>query len=109
MATLSVQKPVLAGTTITYGACAGGGDQFTNTGKEFILIKNGDASPHTITVASPTQCSQGSTHNVAVVVSAGAELSIGPFASARFNDINGFAQLTYSAVTSVTIAIVSQT
>ena len=57
----------------------------------------------TVTIASQRACDQGSTHNAAVVVTAGEERFIGPFDPARYNDSNGMTQLTYSGVTSLTI------
>ncbi len=107
MATLVVQKPSLTGVTVTFVSAAGGGDVFPNTGREFIHIKNGDASSHDITVNSVTPCDQGADHDLVVAVGAGVTKAIGPFATTRFNDGSGNVSLTYSAVTSVTIAIVS--
>ena len=40
MATLTAQKSVEAGTTITLASAAGGGDEFVNTGVEFLLVDN---------------------------------------------------------------------
>lgn len=110
MAVLTVQKPSAAGTYAPVAAEAGG-DSFPNTGVEFFYIKNGDASPKTVTFDSPGTCSFGlaanAAHDLAVTVPAGEEKLIGPFATARFNDANNRVQVTYSAVTSVTVAAVA--
>lgn len=109
MALLSAQKPALTGTALTYDAASVGGDNFNNTGKEWIIVKNGDSSSHDVMVASQALCDQGFTHNLTISVGAGAEESVGPFLVTRFNDNGGLVQITYSAVTSVTIALVSAT
>lgn len=96
---------VLTGLTPAYAACAAGGDEFVNTGHEFIHIKNGAGAPQTVTIASPTACDQGGTHPVVVSVTNAQERIIGPFPPGRFNDANNKVQLTYSAVVSLTIGI----
>lgn len=103
MATLAVQDISTAGLEATYASAAGGGDQFSNDGKTLLHVKNGSGGDITVTIASQVACSQGSTHNTAVVVTAGEERFIGPFDPARYNDANGMTQLTYSGVTSLTI------
>lgn len=110
MATLTIQTAAIAGTALTLSAAAGGGDQFANSGNERVLIKNGSGAPITITFDSPTTCSFGANaaaaHDLAVVVAAGAETLVGPLATDRFNDANGNVQITYSGVTSLTVAVV---
>lgn len=104
MATLAVQKITPAGTGPTYGAAAGGGDQFTNDGRTQFHVKNGSGSSINVTVNSIAACSQGFDHDLVVAVPAGGERMIGPFEPARFNDSNGLVSVTYSAVTTVTVA-----
>jgi hypothetical protein len=110
MATLTVQTAVIAGTAVTFAAAAGGGDQFANSGNERVIIKNGSGAPITVTFDSPTTCSFGTTanaaHDLAVSVAAGAETMVGPLSTDKFNDANGNVQITYSGVTSLTIAVV---
>src|SRR4051794_5552022 len=98
MATLAVQDVTNAGTVPTYGAAAGGGDQFQNDGKTMFHVKNGSGGSITVTFASQKSCDQGSTHNTAVAVAAGAEKMVGPFDPSRYNDANGYCQVTYSGV-----------
>jgi hypothetical protein len=110
MATLSVQTAAIAGTAVTFAAAAGGGDQFANSGNERFVVKNGGGSPITVTIDSPGTCSFGTTanaaHDLAVAVAAGAETMIGPFATDKYSDSNGNVQITYSGVTTVTVAVV---
>lgn len=79
------------------------GNFFDNDGMTFLNVDNADASPHTVTVNSLVNCDQGVDHNVAVVVGAGENHLIGPFPKGRFNDASDQANITYDAVTSVTI------
>jgi len=106
VATLSVQIVVLGGLTPSYGAAAGGGDEFLNSGREFIHAKNGAGVSQTVTVNSQVACNQGADHDAAVAIPAGQERMIGPFPKNRFDDANGKVQITYSAVASLTVAVV---
>ena len=107
MATLTVQTASLAGAVPTFVAAAGGGDELPNTGRQIFYVKNGDGSPHDVTINSVATCDQGFDHNVTVTVAAGVEKIIGPFPTARWNDTGtGRVAVTYSAVTSVTVAAV---
>lgn len=106
MATLTVQKAVGTGLTPSYSAAAGGGDQFANSGKAMLHAKNGSGGSITITVNSQVNCSQGFDHDFAVAIPAGEERMIGPFPKSRFDDANGNVQITYSAVTSLTVAVI---
>lgn len=106
MATLSVQEIVLTGLEPSYDAGAAGGDEFVNGGNTFIHVKNGHTSAQTVTVDSQAKCSQGFDHDAAVSVPASGERMIGPFAKDRFNDADGKVQISYSGVTSLTIAVI---
>jgi hypothetical protein len=105
MSTLTNQSIVAAGLEATYAACAGGGDDFVNSGKDFIHIKNGHTSPQTVTINSQAACNQGFDHDIAVEVTNGEERLIGPFPKDRFNNASDKVLLTYSGVTALTIAI----
>lgn len=110
MATLSVQTISRTGTSPTYASAAGGGDQFQNDGSARLHVKNGGGSPITVTIDSPNTCSFGasasSAHDYVTSVPAGGEKFIGPFSADQFNDPNGMVQISYSAVTSVTVAVI---
>jgi hypothetical protein len=112
MAVLSVQVPTTAGPTFTAAAAAVGGDSFVNTGVEFFYVKNGSGGALTVTFDSPGTCSFGlaasASHDLAVSVGAGVEKIIGPFPRDRFSDANGSVQVTYSGVTSLTVAVLRQ-
>ena len=109
MATLTVQKSgVTAGLAPTFSACAAGGDQFANpTGKVIAYLKNTNAATRTPTFDAPTKCNRDFTHDATGAVPATTgELIFGPFQIGFFNDANGNVQITYDAVTGLTIALV---
>ncbi len=108
MATITKQVIVLAGIVPSWEACAAGGDEFLNSGRCYISIKNAHgADPRTVTINSQVNCNQGVDHDVAVVVTAANdEKLIGPFPVDRFNDGDGKVQITYSdSAADLTIAV----
>lgn len=108
MAALTLQNITRAGTTLTFGAAAGGGDTMPVGDRNFLYVKNGGGSPITVTVAAVTQCNQGSTHSIsAVSVPNGSEKCWAPVNAIFADGTDGQAHITYSAVTSVTVAAVS--
>ena len=107
MATLTPQVVTLLGIIPTLVAAEVGGDEFVNSGRDFIHIKNTDAAAMDVTIDSQKPCSQGEDHDCVVNIPAtSGEKFIGPFPKDRFNDEGGKVQITYSAVTGVTIGIV---
>lgn len=107
MATLTPQVVVLTGITPTLVAAEAGGDEFVNSGRDFIHIKNTNAAAIDVTINSQTDCNQGVDHDAVVNIPATTgEKFIGPFPKDRFDDAANKVQITYSAVTDVTIGIV---
>lgn len=107
MAVLTVQHTTgTTGLVPTFTAAAGGGDSFVNVGGAVLQVKNADSVSHTATITCQTACSLGGTsvHNIAIAVAAGATAMIGPFGF-NYNDAAGSVQITYSAVTSMTVAV----
>lgn len=112
MATLTTQNVTRAGVVPTYGACAGGGDRFTPSNTTFLHVKNGSGGALTVTVAATKVPLANMTEAVAAVsIAAGAEKMLGPFPADHFvaTDGSGLADITYSGVTSLTIAVVQVT
>lgn len=105
MATLTIQDITRSGLEATYAAAASGGDKFANNGRVMIHIKNGDASDHTVTVDIPKTVDGQAVTDISVTVTASEERFIGPFPPSIYNDSDGYVNLTYDAVTSVTIGI----
>lgn len=107
MALLATQVPSSTGTEPTYAAATGGGDTMVPHQDAFLHVKNGSGGSITVTVTGQTACNQGSTHDLAVAVPAGEERMIGPVSPQRFQrDSDGYAAITYSGVTSLTVAAI---
>jgi len=105
MATLTAQTVVRAGLKATYASCAAEGDEFVNTGDEFIHIINAAVADQTVTIATPATVDGLAVADRAVVITASEERMIGPFPSSTYNDSAAKVQLTYSAVVTLTIAV----
>lgn len=106
MAQLTPAQFKSSGTLVSTAAAAGGGDSFANTGQEVLYVNNGGGSPITVTItAQNTKYLQETVSNRTVSVTNGTAQFIGPFPPAIFNDANGLVQITYSGVTSVTVAV----
>lgn len=107
MATLAATTAAVTGTTFTATAAAGGGDKFLNYGNERLYSKNGGGGSITLTI-TPGGTPGGLTLSaVTVTVAAGAEKIVGPFNPQYFNDSSGYVNLTYSGVSSVTVAVIN--
>jgi hypothetical protein len=107
MAQISVQSSKLTGVAHTYVAADSLGDSFINNGATILEVKNADTVDVTVTVDSQQLCSFGHDHNINVVVPAGETRIIGTFNRIRFNDSDNRVNVSYSSVTSLTVAAVS--
>ena len=109
MATLTTQNITRAGVIPTYAAAAGGGDRFTPGNTTFLHVKNGSGGALTVTVAATKVpiANMTTTNVVTSVTTAAAGWLIGPFPPEQFNatDGSGLADITYSGVTSLTVAV----
>lgn len=105
MAALTTSVAALTGTEVTYAAAAGGGDTCQTGAGVLLLVKNGDASSHTVTLATPGTVNGLAIADRAIVVGAGDEMAI-PVTSDYRNPSTGRAAITYDGVTSVTVAVV---
>ena len=113
MATLTVQEmDVTNGLSATYAAASGGGDDFANDGDVFLHVKNGGAGSVTVNINSvPANASVQGIGTIpvpdpAIAVANGTEKLIGPFPPSRFNNSTGKVSVSYSGVTSVTVAAI---
>jgi hypothetical protein len=107
MADLATQKIDEDGQAVTYAAAAGGGDTLTPGSRVFIHCKNTNAAPRIVTVNSQKNCDQGFDHNLVVTIPANTgDVMIGPITASRFGRASdGKAEVTYDAVTNLTIAV----
>jgi hypothetical protein len=112
MALLTVQTIDDLGASVTFAAAAGGGDTAPNDGKTAIIVRNGSGASINVTltpVLTAATLPTGTTATVAsrvIAVPAGGAGMIAGLAPAFFNNASGQVAITYSAVTTVTVAVV---
>ena len=112
MATLTPQKIIEEGDVETMLSATSTGDEFINSGIEFIHIQNNHASAaYTVTVTAQVtnihhqQFGKVTKSNVAKAVPAGQDCFLGPFKQSSFNDPNSKVQITYSGVTTLVVSV----
>jgi hypothetical protein len=107
MATLTIQDPGRAAAELDLTtSVASGGDQWLNTGREMLFIKNTDASGHTFSVTVQAQPDGKNVTERVISVGAGKTYVAGPYPRNEYNDAGGYAQITYSAATGMKVAVV---
>lgn len=106
MALLTTQQTTSAGGAITLAAAAAGGDTADiSNGRTLLWVKNGGGSSITVTLATPgTVDGDLAIGDRAVTVANATEKLIGPLNPAVYG---GVVAITYSGVTTVTVAAVS--
>lgn len=105
VALLALQRITQSGLAPAFAAADAAGDRFQPGDDVKLHVKNASAAAVTATVNSQKVCDQGVDHDLAVSVPAGGERVIGPLPANRFADpADGLVKVTYSAVTSVTVA-----
>lgn len=105
MAILTTQQVQITGTAATYAAASAGGDKI-DPGDHALHVKNASAAAVTVTVVTPGTVQGQPIGDVPVSVPAGGERFIGPFPKRDFAGADGLVDVTYSAVASVTVAVV---
>jgi hypothetical protein len=110
VATLTTQVINRAGTVVTPVSATGGGDAAPVGSGMMLEVVNGGGSPITVTLAIPAGASgypNVAYTSTAVSVTNGTTKWIGPLAAPLYADpTTGLCTITYSAVTSVTVAAV---
>ncbi|MGW4986317.1 hypothetical protein ACWEQ3_01520 [Streptomyces mirabilis] len=104
MASLSPQRIPLAGLAGAYAAASAGGDNAPIGGRFFLEVRNGGASPVTVSIASPSTLDGLTIAGASLVVPANGSGMI-PMGGVYRNRTTGRADITYSAVTSVSVAV----
>ena len=107
MATLAIQQASPSGLALSAAAAAGGGDQYPNNGKTLLKVINGDGSSINVTITPSNTVNGYTIAPIVVAVAGGATKYLGPYDPAYFNNSSGRVAVTYSAVTSVTVAALS--
>ncbi len=108
MALLATQKVVRTGLAPTYAAAAAGGDTFTPGQAVMLHVKNASAGALTVTVVTPGTTSGQAIDDIIVSVPATTgDRMIGPLPGSLItNTATGVGNITYSGVTSLTVAII---
>lgn len=109
MADLTVVTPARSANLFALESAAGGGDAFLNSAKRFLVIDNADGSPMTLTLVTQNTVDGEAVDDKTIVVAAGTRQLLGPFPPAIYNDNDDKVQLTYSAVTSLTVGVIDAT
>ena len=111
MAALSVQNAALTGTAISFASASGGGDTIANDTGVVLIVKNGGGGSINATItrqvtSKPIQGEGNVTlSDVVIAVAAGATTIIGQFPQSCITTA-GLVAISYSSVTSVTVAAV---
>lgn len=108
MAIIAIQSVTPVGLDPTLTAVAGGGDKVKPGERVFIYVKNDAGASVTVTVDDTiTAEPAGATAfdpDLEVVIAPSTFKLIGPISDKRFRGTDGYADITYSSPTSVTIA-----
>lgn len=109
MALKQYAQAKIGGTILPFtAATTGPGDTIAANGKGALIVLNGGGSAITVTVAVPGLTKYGAAQPdvASISIAAGAYAVIGPFPADLKDQTDGLVHVTYSAVTSVTIAAV---
>lgn len=110
MALLAVQTMTTAGLAPTTTAAAGGGDTVAPAGpgddRTFLYVNNAGGSPINVTIADPGTTPAGNAGTPTAVAVANGAFKFIPIPTGAISASTGLASITYSAVTSVTVAAV---
>jgi hypothetical protein len=109
MATLTYVQPTITGVAPGYVAASGGGDKVAPNDRGYLFVRNASGGSITVTVATPGVDKYNQARpDIAVAVPAGADRAIGPFpADLGDTTTDGLVAITYTGVTSLTVAAVS--
>lgn len=113
MARTAITKttPTRAGVAITTltavdASASPNGMSFVSDGSELVIIKNGDASPHTMTVDIPTTVDGQAVTDRTVTVPAGGTYVAGPFGS-EYRQQDGTVHLNFDSATGMTVGVLN--
>lgn len=110
MAVLTVAAVTRAGVDMAGAAADVAGDEWVNTGSEFVEVKNGSGAGITVTLDIQSNVDGAAVTDPTVAVGAGITKMIGPFPTGIYNNPStGRARVAYSAVTTVTTRVVKLT
>lgn len=107
MAAITPQSVSRAGAAVTFAAASGGGDTAPVSDSNVLLVKNGDGSAHTFTLTTTQSVLGNAVADVTLSVAAGATAAIRLGPKSLYADANGNVAVAYSAVTSMTVAVLA--
>lgn len=110
MGLLARQEIAETGLTPSYSAAGAAGDIYPNDDRTWLVVKNGDASPHTATIQ--VQRANAAVEGFGSIVFADIAVAV-PASEERwikapqipYNDGDGKVHVVYDAVTSVTVGV----
>lgn len=105
MANLAAQRIAVAGTVPTYVAAAAGGDTAPVGGGLTLHVSNGGGASITVTAVTPGSLDGLAIADASVVIPAAGDGFL-PLTQVYRDPITGRANITYSAVTSVNVAVI---
>ena len=79
---------------------------YRSDGSELVVIKNADASPHTMTVAIPVTVDGQTVAAKTVTIAAGATVVAGPYGP-EYRQADGSVYLNFDAATSMTVGVLN--
>lgn len=103
MAVLAVQSVPVSGLSPTYAAASGGGDSAPVASGRVLSVKNGSGSSITVTMTTPGNVDGVAIADPTLTIAAGASGVIP--VSSIYRGSDGTAAIAYSAVTTVTVAL----
>lgn len=106
MAVVNVEQVVTAGLAATYAAASAGGDKVVPGESTFLHVKNASVGSINCTIATPGTVDGLAIGDRIVAVPAGADRFIYLPPALYRNSADGYADITWSATTSVTFAAV---
>jgi hypothetical protein len=109
LAPTSIDRLGTAKLSALAAAATVGGDTFVSTGYELLYINNASVGDITLTIAIQYTVDTEAVASRTVVIKAGANYLLGVWAPGIYGDSTGTVYLTYSGVTTLTVAIVKFT
>ena len=107
MALLTTQLISQAGLQPALQAASASGDSYAPASNVFLFVKNGDSAQNTLTVHTTATAFGQPISNIAIPLPAGSETYCGPYDPGEVAQPGStLANLTYDAVTNVTIAAI---
>jgi hypothetical protein len=108
MSTLTPAECARTGVALSLsgGTAAANGDRWLNTGNEVLVVTNGDSGAHDVSVEVQAEPDgKEVTERLVSVVNATTKI-LGPFPINVYNDEGGYANIVYSALTSMKVQVV---